>query len=238
MNLYATMERGFRPPQHSLASLWGPGCEEVGYRTSRCPTTSQHHLPAQIWPCNYMNVNTHTITQTDTYFQRHTYNFSLTSTSRTTWLSITECLSICPSTCSYQKQNCAFFCITVYVQMCSHGRGRLSTNSWWTFTQNLQMRKLKFPPPHISASDYHWVIGCNLIITKWLGGHWPNQYQLPAPLVCITCVWCSLLWFFGIFLHLQLTHTLRLHVMCLLKYTCNVMYTCNVHYTCNVTRVM
>ena len=40
--------------------LRGPSCEKVGNWTLQPPTTSQHHVLAQIRLHNYMNVNTHT----------------------------------------------------------------------------------------------------------------------------------------------------------------------------------
>jgi len=46
--------------------LRGPSREKVGNQTSQPPRTSQHHVLVRIWPRNYMNVNTHT--NTDTQF--------------------------------------------------------------------------------------------------------------------------------------------------------------------------
>jgi len=44
--------------------LRGHSCEEVGNQTLQLSTTSQHHIPAQILPRNYMNIRTHTHTHT------------------------------------------------------------------------------------------------------------------------------------------------------------------------------
>jgi len=39
--------------------LRGPSYEEVRNQTSQLPTTSQHHILAQICPHNYMNARAH-----------------------------------------------------------------------------------------------------------------------------------------------------------------------------------
>jgi len=55
---------------HLNIYLRGPNCEEVGNCTSQLPTTSQHHVLAQIYPHSFMNVNT--LCRVLVYFQAFT----------------------------------------------------------------------------------------------------------------------------------------------------------------------